>query len=156
MRRLTIGTRDGGCRDLVLQTFVDPYFVEHAEDLLNREADALALLTGTDVPAAGPVAADATATHCEYPSLLMTRLPGRTVLASDGLEARLPLLARQLVTIHALRPADRPQEYNVRFALDSQTTNRGGRIELCEPNPTRQPARERVEIGHGTPCVSWP
>lgn len=33
MRRLTIGTRDGGTRDLVLRTFVD---VEHAEDWLNR------------------------------------------------------------------------------------------------------------------------
>lgn len=34
MRRLTIGTRDGGTRDLVLRTFVD---VEHAEDWLNRK-----------------------------------------------------------------------------------------------------------------------
>lgn len=35
MRRLTIGTQDGGTRDLVLRTFVD---VEHAEDSLNRES----------------------------------------------------------------------------------------------------------------------
>ncbi|MFG2376678.1 phosphotransferase family protein [Streptomyces sp. NPDC048504] len=119
MRRLTIGTRDGGCRDLVLRTFVDPYFVEHAEDLLNREADALALLTGTGVPAPGPVAVDATATHCEYPSLLMTHLPGRTVLADEGLEARVPLLARQLVAIHALRPADRSQEYKAWTTADA-------------------------------------
>lgn len=47
MRRLTVGTRDGGTRDLVLRTFVN---VEHAEDWLNREAGALSLLTGTDVP----------------------------------------------------------------------------------------------------------
>jgi hypothetical protein len=101
MRRLTIGTRDGGTRDLVLRTFVDPFFVEHAEDGLNREADALTLLAGTGVPAPGLVAVDPTAAHCEYPSLLMTHLAGRTVLDDEGLETRVPLLARQLVAIHA-------------------------------------------------------
>lgn len=119
MRRLTIDTQDRSTRDLVLRTFVDPHFVEHAEDLLNREADALALLAGTDVPAPGPVAVDATATHCEYPSLLMTHLPGRTVLDDEGLEARVPLLARQLVAIHALRPAVRPQVYKAWTTADA-------------------------------------
>ncbi|CAM5453724.1 Aminoglycoside phosphotransferase domain-containing protein OS=Streptomyces antimycoticus OX=68175 GN=SANT12839_020500 PE=3 SV=1 [Streptomyces antimycoticus] len=47
MRRLTIGTRDGDTRHLVLRTFVN---MEHAEDWLNREAGALTLLTGTGVP----------------------------------------------------------------------------------------------------------
>ena len=111
MRRLTIGTRDGGLRDLVLRTFVDPYFVEHAEELLTREAGVLAQLAGTGVTAPGPVAVDPTAAHCEYPSLLMTHLTGRTVLGDEGLEARVPLLARQLLAIHALRPARRPGEY---------------------------------------------
>ncbi|MFF5140580.1 phosphotransferase family protein [Streptomyces sp. NPDC013157] len=119
MRRLTIGTRDGGTRDLVLRTFVDPGFVEHAEDLLNREAGVLALLAGTDVPAPGPVAVDPAAAHCEYPSLLMTHLPGRTVLDDRGLEARVPLLARQLVAIHALRPAVRPREYQAWTTADA-------------------------------------
>lgn len=53
MRRLTIGTRDGDTRDLVLRTFVDPFSVEHAEDWLTREAGALTLLTDTGVPAPG-------------------------------------------------------------------------------------------------------
>lgn len=106
MRRLTIGRRDGGTRDLVLRTFVG---VEHAEDWLARESGALTLLTGTDVPAPGLVAVDPTAAHCEYPSLLMTHLAGRTVLDDEGLESRVPLLARQLVAIHAVRPAERPR-----------------------------------------------
>ncbi|MEU6329983.1 aminoglycoside phosphotransferase family protein [Streptomyces sp. NPDC047049] len=108
MWRLTIGARDGGARDLVLRTFVN---VEHAEDWLNREAGALTLLTGTGVPAPGLVAVDPTAAHCECPSLLMTRLAGRPVLDDEGLETRVPLLARQLVAIHALRPAVRPRAY---------------------------------------------
>ncbi|MET8979922.1 aminoglycoside phosphotransferase family protein [Streptomyces sp. NPDC004539] len=111
MRRLVVATPDGGTRDLVLRTFVDPHHVRHAEELLTREAGVLALLAGTGVTAPGPVAVDAKAMHCEYPSLLMTHLPGRTVLDDEGLAERVPLLARQLVAIHALRPAVRPQEY---------------------------------------------
>ncbi|MFJ2171599.1 phosphotransferase family protein [Streptomyces sp. NPDC087851] len=146
MRRLTIRTRDGGTRDLVLRTFVD---VEHAEDGLNREAGALTLLTGTDgtsgadgigeaggagessgtsragVPAPGLVAVDPTAARCEYPSLLMTHLPGRTVLDDEGVATRVPLLARQLVAIHAVRPAVRPPEYVAWTTADTVVTPQG-------------------------------
>ncbi|SER51718.1 Phosphotransferase enzyme family protein [Streptomyces qinglanensis] len=111
MRRLTIGAADGSTRDLVLRSFVDPLSVGHAEEWLNRETDALSLLKGTGVRAPGLVAADPTAAHCEHPSLLMTHVAGRTVLDDEGVETRVPLLARQLVAIHALRPAERPREY---------------------------------------------
>ncbi len=107
-RRLTIGTPDGGTRDLVLRSFVDPFYVERAEDGLNSEAGALTMLTGTGVPAPGLVAVDPTAAHCAYPSLLMTHLAGRTVLDDEGLATRVPALARQLVAIHALRSSPRP------------------------------------------------
>ncbi|MFF7053340.1 phosphotransferase family protein [Streptomyces griseorubiginosus] len=118
MRRLTVAAPDGGIRHLVLRTFVEPSFVDHAEEMLNREAEALALLAGTGVTAPGPVAVDPTAAHCEYPSLLMTHLVGRTVLEDEGLEARVPVLARQLVAIHAVRPAERPQEYQAWATAD--------------------------------------
>ncbi|MFF7585949.1 phosphotransferase family protein [Kitasatospora purpeofusca] len=113
MRRLTVGTRDGGTRYLVLRSFVDPTRQGPAEDLLHREADALTTLTGSgaDVAAPGLVAFDPVAAHCEYPSLLMSHLPGRVVLDDEGLETRVPLLARQLLAIHAVRPAVRPREY---------------------------------------------
>ncbi|WP_049564522.1 phosphotransferase family protein [Streptomyces sp. SBT349] len=125
MRRLTIGTRDGGTRDLVLRSFVDPFFVERAEDSLNREAGALTLLPETGVPAPGLVAVDPTAAHCEYPSLLMTHVAGRTVLDDEGVEARVPLLARQLVAIHALRPAERPGEYVALTTADTVVVPKG-------------------------------
>ncbi|MFJ7243292.1 phosphotransferase family protein [Kitasatospora sp. NPDC098652] len=125
VRRLTIDTRDGGTRHLVLRSFVDPSSVERAEEWLNREADALALLAGTDVTAPGLVAVDPTAAHCEYPSLLMTHLAGRTVLDDEGLEARVPLLARQLVAIHAVRPAERPREYEALTTADTVVVPRG-------------------------------
>jgi aminoglycoside phosphotransferase (APT) family kinase protein len=122
VRRLTIGTRDGGTRDLVLRTFVD---VERAEDSLNREAGALTLLAGTDVSAPGLVAVDPAAVHCEYPSLLRTHLAGRTVLGDEGLETRVPLLARQLVAIHALRPAERPPKYVTLTTADTVVVPKG-------------------------------
>ena len=118
MRRLTVAAPDGGVRHLVLRTFVEPSFVDHAEEMLNREAHALDLLAGTGVTAPGPVAVDPTAAHCEYPSLLMTHLAGRTVLEDEGLEARVPVLARQLVAIHAVRPAVRPREYQAWATAD--------------------------------------
>ncbi|MFI1159284.1 phosphotransferase family protein [Streptomyces sioyaensis] len=122
IRRLTIGTPDGGTRDLVLRTFVNE---EHAEDWLNREAAALTLLTDTGVPAPGLVAIDPTAAHCEYPSLLMTHLAGRTVLDDEALETRVSLLARQLVAIHALRPAERPPEYGVLTTANTVVVPKG-------------------------------
>ncbi|WP_329453972.1 phosphotransferase family protein [Streptomyces sp. NBC_01497] len=122
MRRLTIGTRDGGTRNLVLRTFVN---VEHAEDWLNREVGALTLLPGTGVPAPGLVAVDPTAAHCEYPSLLMTHLAGRTVLDDEGLEARVPLLARQLAAIHAVLPAARPRKYVALTTADTVVVPQG-------------------------------
>ncbi|MFG2094009.1 phosphotransferase family protein [Streptomyces sp. NPDC048612] len=122
MRRLTIGTRHGGTRALVLRTFVDPFHVERAEDSLNREAGALTQLAGTGVPAPGLVAVDPTAAHCEYPSLLMTHLAGRPVLSDEGVETRVPLLARQLVAIHAFQPAKRPRQYATLTTADTVVT----------------------------------
>jgi aminoglycoside phosphotransferase (APT) family kinase protein len=122
MRRLTVGARDGGTRDLVLRTLVD---AEHAEDWLSREAGVLTLLAETGVPAPGLVAVDPTAAQCEYPSLLMTHLAGRTVLEDEGLEARVPLLARRLVAIHALRPAQRPRSYQTLTTAETVIVPKG-------------------------------
>ncbi|MFC0628576.1 phosphotransferase family protein [Kribbella deserti] len=109
MRRLTVGARGEGVRELVLRSFVDE---QCASDWLGREAGALTeLAEATAVPAPALVAVDPTPEHCEYPSLLMTHLPGRPILGDEGLEARVPALARQLVAIHAVRPVQRPRDY---------------------------------------------
>ena len=122
MRRLTVSAPDGSTRHLVLRSFVDPYYRTFAEEWLDREAGALTLLPGTDVRAPALLAADPTATHCEFPSLLMTHLPGRMVLVDEGLEVRVPLLARQLVAIHGVRPARRPREYVTLTTPDTVVT----------------------------------
>ncbi|MGA5798669.1 phosphotransferase family protein [Streptomyces cellulosae] len=122
MRRLDVTGPDGP-RSLVLRSFVTPFFVRHAEGLLTREADILRLLAATDVPAAALVAVDATAEHCDHPSLLMTRLPGAVRLDDEGAEARVDALARLLVRIHALPvPAhDRPRTYQPWASADRVT-----------------------------------
>lgn len=108
MRRLTL---DDGT-DLVQRTFVKPFFRHHGPGLLAREASALALLAGReDIPAPGPVAVDATAEHCDHPTLLMSALPGRVRVDEDDLDRRLDLLAAQLVRIHGVVPAERPRTY---------------------------------------------
>ncbi|ROQ72577.1 Phosphotransferase enzyme family protein [Streptomyces sp. ADI92-24] len=125
MRRLIIGARDGGTRDLVLRSYVDPFYMENAEDGLIGEAGALTLLAGTGVPAPSLVAVDPTAAQCAYPSLLMTHLAGRTVLDDMGVEARVRLLARQLVAIHAVYPAERPREYTTLTTADTVVVPKG-------------------------------
>ncbi|KUN70814.1 aminoglycoside phosphotransferase [Streptomyces canus] len=108
MRRLTLDDDT----ELVLRSFVKPFFRLHAPGLLAREASVLALLADADgVPAPKPVAVDATAEHCDHPSLLMSRLPGRVRVDEADLERRLDLLASQLVRIHQVVPEERPRTY---------------------------------------------
>ncbi len=105
MRRLRVDG-PGGRRDLVLRSFVKPFYVRHAEGLLTREAAVLRLLGPTDVPAATLVDVDATATHCDHPSLLMSLLPGSVRLDDRDAERRADLMAEQLVRIHRVEVAD--------------------------------------------------
>ncbi|MES5825026.1 phosphotransferase [Streptomyces sp. RG80] len=108
MRGLTL---DDGT-DLVLRSFVKPFFRHHAPGLLNREATVLTLLAEEDgIPAPGLVAVDATAEHADHPALLMTRLPGRVRVDEEDLVRRLDLLAAQLVRIHEVVPDERPRAY---------------------------------------------
>ncbi|MEU6476571.1 aminoglycoside phosphotransferase family protein [Streptomyces sp. NPDC047017] len=112
MRRLRIAGPGGG-RQLVLRSFVKPFYLRHAEGLLTREAQILTLLSGTDVPAATVRAVDATARYCDHPSLLMTLLPGSVRLDEEGAGARAALLARQLVRVHRVPTTERtrPRSY---------------------------------------------
>ncbi|MEU3557600.1 phosphotransferase family protein [Streptomyces fragilis] len=115
MRRLEV-EGDGRSYSLVLRSFVKPFFARHAPGLLTREADILRLLAGTGVPAARLVAVDATAEHCDHPSLLMSLLPG-SLRVDDDEEAdvarRSELLARQLAAVHRVRVTEerRPRVY---------------------------------------------
>ncbi|MGJ5751012.1 aminoglycoside phosphotransferase (APT) family kinase protein [Streptomyces puniciscabiei] len=118
--------------ELVLRSFVKPFFRRHAPGLLTREAAILGLLaTEEGIPAPALVAVDATAEHCDHPSLLMTRLPGRVLVDDEGerggpaLDRRLDLLAAQLVRIHAVAPPERPRTYQAWASPESVRTPAG-------------------------------
>ncbi|MDH6221107.1 aminoglycoside phosphotransferase (APT) family kinase protein [Streptomyces pseudovenezuelae] len=108
MRRLSL---DDGTA-LVQRTFVKPFFRHYGPGLLAREASVLALLAEQEgIPAPGLAAVDATAEHCDHPTLLMSALPGRVRVDGDDLDRRLDLLAAQLVRVHEVVPDERPRTY---------------------------------------------
>jgi pimeloyl-ACP methyl ester carboxylesterase len=108
MRQLTLD--DGAA--LALRTFVKPFFRRHAPGLLAREADMLMLLAGQEgVPAPELIGVDATAEHCDHPSLLMSVLPGRVRVDAEDLDLRVDLLAGQLARIHRVVPRELPRLY---------------------------------------------
>jgi pimeloyl-ACP methyl ester carboxylesterase/aminoglycoside phosphotransferase (APT) family kinase protein len=124
MRALTLDDSTG----LVLRTFVKPFFRRHAPGLLTREATVLTLLAGREgIPVPEPVAVDATAEHCDHPSLLMSRLPGRVRVDEQDLERRLDLLAAQLVRIHGVVPDERPRRYEA-WTSPERVRARPGRL----------------------------
>ncbi|WP_275593137.1 phosphotransferase family protein [Streptomyces deccanensis] len=123
MRRLEL---DDGT-DLVLRSFVKPFFRLHAPGLLRREADMLTLLADhDDIPAPLLHAVDPTAELADHPSLLMSLLPGSVRVAEDAdLESRLDLLAGQLARIHAVVPEERPRAYQAWTSPERVTTPGG-------------------------------
>jgi aminoglycoside phosphotransferase (APT) family kinase protein len=74
-------------------------------DIASREAAALRLLEGTDVSAPCLIAVDADGSASGVPSVLMTRLRGRVVLAPPDIDSWLRQMAAALPRIHAARPS---------------------------------------------------
>ncbi|MGP3966628.1 phosphotransferase family protein [Streptomyces sp. 6N223] len=141
----TEGVAGAGAEDVVLRSFVKPFFVRHAAGLLTREAATLRLLAGTDVPAPALHGVDAAGELCAHPSLLMSRLPGSVRVGQEGHEARIPLLARELARIHRVRvpEAERPRTYQAwtgpERVVRPPATERPGLWERAEAAIRREP-----------------
>ncbi|MGC0419703.1 phosphotransferase family protein [Embleya sp. AB8] len=138
MRRLRVVGADGE-RELVLRSFVKPFYLRHAEGLLGREAAILGLLAGSGIPVAECLAVDALGEYCDHPSLLMSLLPGEIRLGDEGVGERIGLLARQLVAVHGVVVGERdepgsrarPREYQAWTAAERVRVPEGtGRPEL--------------------------
>ncbi|MFF7973867.1 phosphotransferase [Streptomyces sp. NPDC007905] len=144
-------TLDDG-EELVLRSFVKPFFRRHAPGLLSREASVVALLAGREgIPAPALVAVDATAQHCDHPSLLMTRLPGVVRVDEEDPEAlgrRLDLLAAQLVRIHAVVPEELPRAYQAWTSPERVLAPAGGMWERAADVIRRDPPPYRGRFLH--------
>lgn len=106
VHRLSVGTPDGRVHQVVLKRWVGGDG-DNREALaqIHREVGALAALEGTTITAPRPVAwSDGTETD-GWPSLLMTRVPGRVWLDPSEPEEWLTQLATTLVQIHELPPS---------------------------------------------------
>jgi aminoglycoside phosphotransferase (APT) family kinase protein len=114
MRRLEVGVPgQAEAYSLVLRSFVEPFFVKHAQGLLSREAEVLNLLAETDVPVARLHGVDALGEFCDHPSLLMSWLPGSLRLGGEDAGRVAELLAREMAGIHEVEIAEdrRPRRY---------------------------------------------
>jgi aminoglycoside phosphotransferase (APT) family kinase protein len=114
MRRLEVrGPRPGKAYSLVLRSFVEPFFVKHAQGLLTREAEVLNLLAGTDVPAARLHGVDGSGMFCDHPSLLMSWLPGSLRLGGEDTGRVVEQLAQEMAGIHGVDVSGerRPRRY---------------------------------------------
>jgi Ser/Thr protein kinase RdoA (MazF antagonist) len=81
---------------------VFPAVLASEPDAVEREAAVLEWLTSRSKPAPRLVAADPSATSCDVPALLMTRLPGRPRTRPRDLGSFVDALAAPLHTIHTI------------------------------------------------------
>jgi aminoglycoside phosphotransferase (APT) family kinase protein len=109
VHQISIGDQKGEVRHYVLRRWAIPDFPEGTADVL-REAHTLTGLADHDLPAPRLVAIDAGPETCTYPSLLMTRLPGRMLLRPTDPQEWLRQLAQMLPRIHAATLTAPPAE----------------------------------------------
>jgi aminoglycoside phosphotransferase (APT) family kinase protein len=103
--------RDQPPLELVLKRLTQPEFTERPAIAI--EVDALSALAGHDLGVGVPevVAHDLVGSICDLPALLMTRVPGRIVLAATDSRPRVAALGRALARFHGARvPCPEPLE----------------------------------------------
>jgi aminoglycoside phosphotransferase (APT) family kinase protein len=96
-------------QDVVLRQMTVEPWRSFAAELLRREAETQIALAATDVPAPQLIAVDPRGDRAGEPSLLMTRMPGKTRLTGFDLDG----LAEMLVCIHSIHPARRPRTFQL-------------------------------------------
>jgi aminoglycoside phosphotransferase (APT) family kinase protein len=98
----------GGHPELVLRCYVRAELNLEEPDLAAREAAALRVVGGADVPAPWLAAVDVTGDRAGVPAVLMTRLRGRVVWDPKGVTQWLRGLANALPAVHAVDVGDEP------------------------------------------------
>jgi aminoglycoside phosphotransferase (APT) family kinase protein len=99
----------GEARHFVMRRYTSADTETAANDV-RQEASILNGLAASDLPAPRLAGLDAEADHCSYPSLLMTRLPGRMLLRPTDPDDWLDQVAGMLPRIHAAQVDAPPAE----------------------------------------------
>lgn len=89
------------CHDSVLRQFTNAEWLREEPELAWHETAALQAAWAAGLPSPRWLACDPDGGACGLPTVLMTRLPGRVVLAPADLSGWLEGLARTLAEIHA-------------------------------------------------------
>ena len=95
---------------VVARRYVDDLPLRPGPPTVDGEAAVLEQLTELDVPTPRLLGADPTGDVAGFPTLIMTRLPGRLMLRPDDPSAWTDGLAETLVAVHALAVAAPPYE----------------------------------------------
>lgn len=100
---LTVARTDGGVAQAVLRRYVRPELNAEEPDIAAREARALRVVEGLDLPTPLLLAVDPTGAQADVPAVLMSRVPGRVDWSPRHLDRWLARLAGLLPPIHAVR-----------------------------------------------------
>lgn len=147
MHAVTVADRSGLSHRFVVRRWTaEPQLLsldQPASELVDREAAILAALEEADLPTPRLIATDPGGAASGCPSLVMSRLPGRMLLAPAD-RGWVRQLAETLVRLHALRPATRLAPYRSWLGV--------GEV----PSWTRRPElwREAIALAR-TPAPRW-
>lgn len=96
---------------LVLRLFHKKEWLEMEPDLAKHESESLAQANKTKILSPEPIAYDETGERCGMPAVLMTKIPGETVLQPDDTEIWLDEMAKTLAKLHEEKAGNFGYEY---------------------------------------------
>lgn len=96
---------------LVLRLFHKKDWLEMEPDLAKHESESLKQASKTKIPSPEIIAYDETGEHCGMPAVLMTKIPGETVLQPADTKIWLDEMARALAQLHREKAENFSYEY---------------------------------------------
>ena len=150
---LTLKAPDGSRERVVLRR----HFVRESlnPERAEREFRILKLVNDAGIPSAKPLHLDTTGAYFGAPALLLSYLPGRSLYEARDEGAWTEQLARVMLSIHAVSPADRDLSWLPRFSRGEIATE----LEELKPEAEKAGAlarRVHAALVANLDRVAWP
>ncbi|MFD1032740.1 phosphotransferase family protein [Metaplanococcus flavidus] len=97
--------------NVILRLFHKKDWLEMEPDLAKHESESLQQAAQSKIPSPTLIAYDETGERCGMPAVLMTKLPGKTILQPANMESWLTGMAAALVKIHQQKAENLNYEY---------------------------------------------